>query len=72
MSEVTRTDRNFQCVMCDKTVPFFVVTSDDPECPEMLSAYHFNRWVGVFQDDDGNVRLLVCCSKECVIKFCSG
>jgi len=56
------------CRSCKSPVQLMSATNmSDPEFPEMmLMVSKSDPWVGIIEDDQGKMQLVVCCSTTCL------
>lgn len=57
--------RLFQCCICEAPIECPVMTTPDPECPEMFQLPP-DAWVGLWTELDGTGRALHVCGKACL------
>ena len=60
--------RHFACCICEAALACPMMTTPDPECPEMLQLPP-GAWNGLFFDHDGNGHVLHVCSTPCLDKL---
>jgi hypothetical protein len=65
--------RELPCVICQRSVPYYEATNEDPECPAMVTAIVGGvgrcTYFGLVREADGSTTLIVTCSDACTARL---